>query len=88
MIGKICPRGKRVGGLLRYLYATGPTQQEGRCRRNPHVDPWLVGFDDPGGLEPAVGESGGGTSAGCSPCWSSRWPRPVSGRRRSRSTTW
>jgi len=29
VIGKICPRGKRVGGLIRYLYATGPAQQEG-----------------------------------------------------------
>ena len=59
MIGKICPRGQRVGGLLRYLYATGPAQQEGRGRRNPHVDPRVVGgFDEPGELEPAVGESG------------------------------
>jgi hypothetical protein len=59
VIGKICPRGKRVGGLIRYLYATGPAQQEGRRRRNPHVDPRLVGgFDDPAELEPTVGESG------------------------------
>ena len=59
MIGKICPRGKRVGGLIRYLYATGPAQQEGRRRRNPHLDPRLVGgFDDPVELEPTVGESG------------------------------
>jgi hypothetical protein len=58
VIGKICPRGRRVGGLIRYLYATGPAQQEGR-RRNPHVDPRLVGgFDDPAELEPTVGESG------------------------------
>jgi len=26
VIGKICLRGKRVGGLIRYLYATGPAQ--------------------------------------------------------------
>jgi hypothetical protein len=59
VIGKICPRGKRVGGLIRYLYATGPAQQEGRRRRNPHLDPRLVGgFDDPVELEPTVGESG------------------------------
>jgi hypothetical protein len=51
VIGKICPRGRRVGGLIRYLYATGPAQQEGR-RRNPHLDPRLVGgFDDPAELE-------------------------------------
>lgn len=59
MIGKVCPRGRRVGGLLRYLYATGPAQQEGRGRRNPHVDPRVVGgFDDCAVLEPRVGESG------------------------------
>jgi len=58
VIGKICPRGRRVGGLIRYLYATGPARQEGR-RRNPHVDPRLVGgIDDPAELEPTVGESG------------------------------
>jgi len=34
-------------------------QQEGRNRRNPHVDPRLVGdFDDPVELELTVGESG------------------------------
>ena len=59
MIGKVCPRGKRVGGLLRYLYATGPAQQEGRGRRNPHTNPRLVaGFDEPGELEPGVSEKG------------------------------
>ena len=59
MIGKVCQRGQRVSGLLHYLYATGPAQQEGRNRRNPHVDPRLVGgFDDPVELEPTVGESG------------------------------
>jgi hypothetical protein len=48
VIGKVCQRGQRVSGLLHYLYATGPAQQEGRNRRNPHVDPRLVGgFDDP-----------------------------------------
>jgi len=39
VIGKVCQRGQRVSGLLHYLYATGPAQQEGRNRRNPHVDP-------------------------------------------------
>ena len=59
MIGKVAPRGKRVGGLIRYLYATGPAQQEGRGRRNPHTDPRVVaGFDEPAGLEPGVSEKG------------------------------
>ncbi len=59
MIAKVCPRGKRVAGLIRYLYATGPAQQEGRSRRNPHTDPRVVGgFDDPEVLEPGVGEDG------------------------------
>jgi len=59
VIAKVCPRGRRVAGLIRYLYATGPAQQEGRGRRNPHVDPRVVGgFDDPSVLEPGVGEDG------------------------------
>ena len=59
MIGKVAPRGKRVGGLIRYLYATGPAQQEGRGRRNPHTDPRVVaGFDEPVVLEPGVSEKG------------------------------
>ncbi len=59
MIGKVCPRGKRVGGLVRYLYATGPAQQDRRGRRNPHLNPRIVaGFDEPAELEPAVGEMG------------------------------
>jgi len=59
VIAKVCPRGKRVAGLIRYLYATGPAQQEGRGRRNPHTDPRVVaGFDDPDVLEPGVGEDG------------------------------
>ncbi len=52
VIAKVCPRGKRVAGLIRYLYAAGPAQQEGRGRRNPHADPRVVGgFDDPDVLE-------------------------------------
>ncbi len=59
MIGKVAPRGKRVGGLIRYLYATGPAQQEGRGRRNPHTDPRVIaGFDEPDQLEPGVSEKG------------------------------
>jgi len=59
VIGKVAPRGKRVGGLIRYLYATGPAQQEGRGRRNPHTDPRVVaGFDEPDQLEPGVSEKG------------------------------
>jgi len=41
------------------LYATGPAQQEGRGRRNPHTDPRVVaGFDEPVVLEPGVSEKG------------------------------
>jgi Relaxase/Mobilisation nuclease domain len=59
MIGKVCPRGKRVGGLVRYLYATGPAQQDRRGQRNPHLNPRIIaGFDEPADLEPAVGETG------------------------------
>jgi len=59
VIGKVAPRGKRVAGLIRYLYATGPAQQEGRGRRNPHTDPRVVaGFDEPELLEPGVSEKG------------------------------
>ena len=59
MIGKVAPRGKRVGGLIRYLYATGPAQQEGRGWRNPHTDPRVVaGFDEPDVLEPGISEKG------------------------------
>jgi len=59
VIGKVAPRGKRVGGLIRYLYATGPAQQEGRGRRNPHTDPRVVaGFDEPDQLEPGVSDKG------------------------------
>ena len=59
MIAKVCPKGRKVAGLLRYLYSTSPAQQEGRGRRNPHVGPRVVaGFDDPAVLEPSVGEGG------------------------------
>jgi len=59
VIGKVAPWGNQVGGLVRYLYATGPAQQEGRGRRNPHADPRVIGgFDEPDVLEPVVGEGG------------------------------
>jgi hypothetical protein len=59
VIGKVCPRGNRVGGLVRYLYATGTAQQQSRGRRNPHVDPRIIaGFDTPAELEPVVGGAG------------------------------
>jgi Relaxase/Mobilisation nuclease domain len=59
VIGKVCPRGRRVGGLVRYLYATGPAQQDRRGRRNPHLNPRIVaGFDEPAELEPSVGAAG------------------------------
>ena len=45
MIGKICPRGDDLAGLIRYLY--GP----GRCEE--HTDPHiLAGYRDPASLEP------------------------------------
>lgn len=54
MIPKVAPRGRRVGGLLRYLYGPG--------KREEHVNPHLVGaWDGAGGLdwlEPAVGLDG------------------------------
>ena len=47
MIAKVM-RGRAVGGLLRYLYGPG--------RSNEHEDPHLVASwdDDPAGLEPIV----------------------------------
>jgi len=58
VIGKVCQRGQRVSGLLHYLYATGPAQQEGRNRRNPHVDPRLVGGGSFGALGAALTAAG------------------------------
>ncbi|TDD71118.1 relaxase/mobilization nuclease domain-containing protein [Actinomadura rubrisoli] len=50
MIGKVM-RGKRVQGLIRYLYGPG--------RRNEHRDPRIVaGFDVPAALEPPQGPDG------------------------------
>ncbi|MEU5994222.1 hypothetical protein ABZ806_35070 [Spirillospora sp. NPDC047418] len=50
MIAKVM-RGKRVPGLIRYLYGPG--------RRNEHRDPHIVaGFDAPAALEPTIGRDG------------------------------
>jgi hypothetical protein len=51
VIGKICPRGDDVAGLIRYLY--GP----GRCEE--HTDPHiLAGYLDPDRLEPGLRPDG------------------------------
>jgi hypothetical protein len=51
VIGKICPRGDNVAGLIRYLY--GP----GRCEE--HTDPHIVaGYLDPDCLEPGLRPDG------------------------------
>jgi len=51
VIGKICPRGDDVAGLIRYLY--GP----GRCEE--HTDPHiLAGYLDPDCLEPGLRPDG------------------------------
>jgi len=45
VIGKICPRGQDLAGLLRYLFGPG--------RHNEHTDPHIVaGYRDPAELEP------------------------------------
>ena len=51
MIAKVM-RGRKVGGLLRYLYGAG--------KANEHIDPHLVASwdEDPAGLEPAMGGDG------------------------------
>jgi hypothetical protein len=36
VIGKVCPRGQDVAGLIRYLYRPG--------RREEHTDPYIVAF--------------------------------------------
>ena len=51
MIGKVCPRGQDVAGLIRYLYGPG--------RREEHTDPHIVaGYRDPADLEPPLRASG------------------------------
>ena len=51
MIGKICPRGDDLAGLIRYLYGPG--------RGEEHTDPHIVaGYRDPAGLEPGLRPDG------------------------------
>ncbi len=51
MIGKICPRGQDVAGLIRYLYGPG--------RREEHTDPHIiVGYRPPADLEPPLRANG------------------------------
>ena len=52
MIGKICPRGQDVAGLIRYLYGPG--------RREEHTDPHIIaGYRPPADLEPPLRADGG-----------------------------
>jgi hypothetical protein len=51
VIGKVCPRGQDVAGLIRYLYGPG--------RREEHTDPHIIaGYRDPADLEPPLRTSG------------------------------
>ena len=51
MIGKVCPRGQDVAGLIRYLYGPG--------RREEHTDPHIIaGYRSPEGLEPPLRANG------------------------------
>ena len=51
MIGKICPRGQDVAGLIRYLYGPG--------RREEHTDPHIIaGYRPPSDLEPPLRADG------------------------------
>lgn len=52
MIGRVHKRGKRVSGLLRYLYGPGKHEE--------HVNPRMIASwdDDPGLLEPRTSEGG------------------------------
>jgi hypothetical protein len=51
VIGKVCPRGQDVAGLIRYLYGPG--------RREEHTDPHIIaGYRDPAGLEPPLRANG------------------------------
>ena len=52
MIGKICPLGQNVAGLIRYIYSPG--------RREEHTDPHIIaGYRHPADLEPALRPDGG-----------------------------
>jgi len=51
VIGKVCPRGQDVAGLIRYLYGPG--------RREEHTDPHIIaGYRDSADLEPPLRASG------------------------------
>ena len=51
MIGKVCPRGQDVAGLIRYLYSPG--------RREEHTDPHIIaGYRPPEDLEPSLRANG------------------------------
>ena len=51
MIGKICPRGQDVAGLIRYLYGPG--------RREEHTDPHIIaGYRPPADIEPPLRANG------------------------------
>ena len=51
MIGKVCPRGQDVAGLIRYLYGPG--------RREEHTDPHIIaGYRPPSDLEPPLRANG------------------------------
>jgi hypothetical protein len=51
VIGKVCPRGQDVAGLIRYLYGPG--------RREEHTDPHIIaGYRPPQDLEPPLRASG------------------------------
>ena len=51
MIGKVCPRGQDVAGLIRYLYGPG--------RREEHADPHIIaGYRPPDDLEPPLRADG------------------------------
>ncbi len=51
MIGKICPRGENVAGLIRYLYGPGRFEEH----TDPHI---LAGYLDPDCLEPGLRPDG------------------------------
>ena len=51
VIGKVCPRGQDVAGLIRYLYGPG--------RREEHTDPHIIaGYRPPQDLEPPLRANG------------------------------
>jgi len=71
-------RGKRVGGLRRYLF--GPETS------NEHTDCHLAAArDEPASLEPRPLPPAGAMYARCQTCWSDRCPQPRSTTARSSS---